>query len=54
MLGSVLSLFFIGQFSDKYGYKSVLLAGLIIFILGSLSCLYATSYIFLLDFLLLL
>lgn len=44
-IGSVLALFFIGGLSDKYGYKPVILLGLAIFIIGSIFCLYATSYI---------
>lgn len=44
LLGFCLSLFFVGRLADRYGRKPIILLGLIIFIIGSLFCLYATSY----------
>lgn len=46
-IGFCLSLFIVGGLADKYGRKPIILSGLLIFILGSLSCLIATSYPFL-------
>ncbi len=38
-IGYCISLFFAGELADRYGRKSIILSGLIIFILGSLLCL---------------
>jgi DHA1 family bicyclomycin/chloramphenicol resistance-like MFS transporter len=42
--GLCLSLFFIGALADNYGRKPIIIIGLIIFIVGSILCLYASSY----------
>src|SRR5262245_28976607 len=47
-IGYCLGLFFVGGLADRYGRKPILLLGLIIFIVGSISCLWAASYYFLL------
>lgn len=47
-LGFCISLFFVGGLADNFGRKPVILTGLIGFILGSISCLWAPSYPFLL------
>lgn len=47
-IGYCLSLFFVGALADRYGRRPVITLGLIIFILGSISCLFAPSYNFLL------
>jgi len=47
-LGYCISLFFVGGLADNFGRKPIILLGLIIFIVGSLSCLWAPSYSFLL------
>lgn len=46
--GYCISLFFVGALADYYGRKPMILLGLLIFILGSLLCLWPSSYIFLL------
>ncbi|MBA3814802.1 MAG: MFS transporter [Alphaproteobacteria bacterium] len=46
--GYCLSLFFVGGLADHYGRKPIILLGLIVFILGSIFCLGATSFQFLL------
>ncbi|MBY0291776.1 MAG: MFS transporter [Alphaproteobacteria bacterium] len=46
--GYFLSLFFVGGLADHYGRKPIILLGLMIFIIGSLLCLWAPSYQFLL------
>lgn len=46
--GFCLSLFFVGDLADRYGRKPIILIGLIIFIIGSILCLWTTSYYFLL------
>lgn len=46
--GYILSLFFVGGLADHYGRKPIILLGLMIFIIGSLLCLWASSYQFLL------
>lgn len=43
-LGYCLSLFFVGGLADRYGRKPVIIIGLLIFISGSLLCLYGGSY----------
>ena len=47
-LGYCLSLVFLGDLSDRYGRKPIILYGLVIFILGSILCLWSPSYPFLL------
>ncbi len=47
-LGYCLSLFIVGSLADRYGRKPIILLGLLIFIIGSLFCLWAPSYSFLL------
>lgn len=46
--GYCLSLFFVGSLADRYGRKPIILLGLMVFIIGSLLCLWASSYEFLL------
>lgn len=43
-LGYCLSLFFVGGLADRYGRKPILLFGLMLFIIGSLLCLWAPFY----------
>jgi DHA1 family bicyclomycin/chloramphenicol resistance-like MFS transporter len=43
-IGYCFSLFFVGALADRYGRKPLLVAGLIIFIFGSMLCLWAPSY----------
>lgn len=45
-IGYCLSLFFVGGLADRYGRKPIILLGLITFILGSMLCLWASSYHF--------
>ena len=47
-VGYCLSLFFVGGLADRYGRKPIILLGIITFIIGSILCLWATSYHFLL------
>jgi MFS transporter, DHA1 family, multidrug resistance protein len=47
-MGSVLSLFFVGGLADRMGRKPIILIGLLIFIIGSSLCSFATNYSFLL------
>jgi len=47
-VGYCLSLFFVGGLADRYGRKPIILIGVITFIIGSVFCLWATSYHFLL------
>lgn len=47
-IGYCISLFCVGSLSDRYGRKPVILAGLMVFVIGSLLCLGAGSYPFLL------
>ncbi len=47
-IGYCLSLFFVGWLADHYGRKSIILAGLVTFIVGSIFCLEINSYSFLL------
>ncbi|MDP3561570.1 MAG: MFS transporter [Legionellaceae bacterium] len=46
-MGFCLSLFFVGSLADHYGRKSIIIIGIITFILGSLFCLYGATYLFL-------
>src|ERR1700722_2293898 len=46
--GYCLSLFFVGSLADHYGRKPIILLGLMTFIIGSILCLWAPSYQFLL------
>ncbi len=48
-LGYCISLFVVGGLADRYGRKPIILLGLITFIIGSLFCLWASSYSFLLG-----
>jgi len=43
-MGYCLSLFFVGSLADRYGRKPIILMGLILFIIGSVLCLWAISY----------
>ena len=43
-LGYCLSLFYVGKLADQFGRKPVILLGLLIFIVGSVCCLYAQTY----------
>ncbi|MBI2792825.1 MAG: MFS transporter [Gammaproteobacteria bacterium] len=47
-IGFCLSLFFIGSLADHYGRKPIILLGLITFVIGSMLCLWAPTYHFLL------
>lgn len=47
-IGYCLSLIFLGDLSDRYGRKPIILLGLMIFIIGSILCLWPPSYAFLL------
>lgn len=47
--GFCISLFIVGYLADAYERKSIILLGLIVFIIGSLLCLWAPSYIILLS-----
>lgn len=47
-LGFCISLFFVGGLADHFGRKPIIFLGLIGFIIGSISCLWAPSYPFLL------
>lgn len=47
-VGYCLSLFFLGDLSDRYGRKPIILAGLITFVIGSVLCLWPPTYEFLL------
>jgi DHA1 family bicyclomycin/chloramphenicol resistance-like MFS transporter len=47
-IGYCLSLFVVGKLSDRYGRKSIILAGLLTFIIGSIFCVISHFYGFLL------
>lgn len=47
-IGYCLSLFFVGGLADRYGRKPIILIGLATFVMGSMLCLCAMSYPFLL------
>ena len=42
--GYCLSLFFVGSLADRYGRKPIILLGIIIFIVGSIFCIWGGSY----------
>src|SRR5579863_2596202 len=46
-VGYCLSLFLVGGLADHYGRKPIILPGLLIFIIGSVFCLWAVSFSFL-------
>lgn len=46
--GYCISLFIVGGLADRYGRKPIIVLGLLIFIMGSVVCLWAPSYSFLL------
>src|SRR5437016_10875690 len=46
-IGYCLALFFVGSLADRYGRKPIILIGLMIFIVGSVLCLWGLSYEFL-------
>lgn len=48
-IGYFMSLIFLGDLSDRYGRKPIILLGLAIFIIGSILCLWPPSYEFLLT-----
>lgn len=48
-LSFCISLFLVGDLADRFGRKPVILAGLLIFIIGSILCLSATSYYYFLG-----
>lgn len=43
-IGYCISLFFVGSLADYYGRKTIIIAGLIVFILGSICCCFGNSY----------
>lgn len=43
-VGYLLSLFYVGHLSDRYGRKPVILVGLITFVIGSIVCRWAETY----------
>ncbi len=47
-IGLCISLFFVGNLADRFGRRPVILGGLIAFTLGSILCLFAPHFIFLL------
>src|SRR4051794_12004758 len=47
-IGYCLSLIFVGGLADRYGRKPIILTGLVIFVIGSFTCLKAESFEFLL------
>lgn len=47
--GYCISLFIVGDLSDRYGRKPIILTGLITFVLGSILCLWPPTYMFLLT-----
>lgn len=46
--GYAISLFFVGGLADRYGRKPIILLGIIVFLIGSILCLWPGSYPFLL------
>ena len=47
-IGYCLSLFCVGSLADRYGRKPIILLGLTVFVIGSILCVSAESYLFLL------
>lgn len=47
-IGYCISLFVVGELADRYGRKPIILLGLLIFIFGSVLCLFPLSYYFIL------
>ena len=47
-IGYFLSLFFVGKLSDRYGRKQIIIAGLLVFVFGSVLCLCEQAFSFLL------
>lgn len=47
-LGFCFSLFFVGGLADRYGRKPIIVLGLVTFIIGSVLCLWTSSFVFLL------
>lgn len=47
-IGSCMSLFFVGGLADRYGYKTIILIGLVIFTIGSSFCSFTLGFNFLL------
>ncbi len=47
-IGYAISLFFVGSLADHYGRKPIILIGLVIFIIGSIFCIWAPSFYILL------
>lgn len=43
-IGYCLSIFFVGSLADRYGRKPIIVLGLIVFMLGSALCLFASGY----------
>src|SRR3990167_10152434 len=43
-IGYCLSLFIVGGLADRYGRKPIILLGLMIFVIGSVLCLWAPSF----------
>lgn len=44
LIAGAIAAFVVGNFSDKYGSKAIILGGLYIFVLGTISCIFAESY----------
>lgn len=47
-IGYCVSLFFVGELADRYGRKPIILLGLLIFVIGSVCCVWPLSWHFLL------
>lgn len=44
LIAGAIAAFVVGNFSDKYGSKKIILGGLYIFVLGTILCIFAESY----------